>query len=469
MNDKIAKLKNCEFMKILQKVLSSKYFPFLTAAFTLLSYYLGLDVVLFYYIAIVGIAMIILLDDVTPIISILIFIGVAISLKNTPSVSMGNSDYYHRPEIFIQIFIIVGLMIAAAIYRFVKTVLTKKFKLTQMFFGLCAFAFVLIINGIFSKDYDPKNLLFGVILAVFFLGIYSALKDNLKITANSYDNIAYSFLALSVLLVIELIVAYATTEGIFENGTIDRGKLIFGWGVYNTFGLMLLMCIPAVMYLACKKQYGFVYTLYSFSLFVALFFSCSRQAMVGGIIIYPFCLVLLFLKGKNRFANMCVLGAAAVAGIILIGIFNEAVFNFFKVIFDNIIVNGELNGSGRTRLWREAAAYFKKYPIFGAGFFVDFTYTGDSGLGFIPLMCHNTVLQLLSACGILGLAVYTVHRTQTIISYFKNINAERTFIALTILSILILSLLDNHIFNVFPTIIYSALIAVLDKSEKVKL
>ncbi len=93
MNDKIAKLKNCEFMKILKKVLSSKYFPFLTAAFTLLSYYLGLDVVLFYYIAIVGIAMIILLDDVTPIISILIFIGVAISLKNTPSVSMGNSDY----------------------------------------------------------------------------------------------------------------------------------------------------------------------------------------------------------------------------------------------------------------------------------------------------------------------------------------------------------------------------------------
>ena len=60
---------------------------------------------------------------------------------------------------------------------------------------------------------------------------------------------------------------------------------------------------------------------------------------------------------------------------------------------------------------------------------------------------------------------YLVHRALTVISYFRKITLERTFIALTILSLLIVSLLDNHVFNIFPTMIYTYLISVLVKSE----
>ena len=81
-------------------------------------------------------------------------------------------------------------------------------------------------------------------------------------------------------------------------------------------------------------------------------------------------------------------------------------------------------------------------------------------------MCHNTVLQLLSSCGIVGLIAYLIHRTQTVISFFRKITLQRSFIALTILSILVICLFDNHIFNIFPTIIYGALTAIFDKSEK---
>ena len=81
-------------------------------------------------------------------------------------------------------------------------------------------------------------------------------------------------------------------------------------------------------------------------------------------------------------------------------------------------------------------------------------------------MCHNTILQLLSSCGIVGLIAYLIHRTQTVISFFRKITLQRSFIALTILSILVISLFDNHIFNIFPTIIYGALTAIFEKSEK---
>ncbi len=464
--NKFAELKECKFVKIVQAVLSSKYFPFITAAFTLMSYYLGLDVVLFYYFALVGILMLLLLDDLTPFISLLLFMSISISLINTPSSSMGNSDYYRRPEIFIQIFIILSLFIATAVYRLIKTIVTGKFKITPIFFGMCGFAFVLLLNGLFTPDYNAKNLLFAFILASSLVIIYSCLKDNVKLNPEGYERIAYSFFAFSVVLLIELIEAYATTEGLFTDGVINRGKLIFGWGVYNTYGVMLLMCLPATIYLAGKKSFGFVYTLYSFVLFTALFFSCSRQTMVGGAFVYIFCIATLFVKGKNRFANMCVLIAAAAACIVLIAVYHEAVFEFFQVIFENLIVDGELNGSGRMRLWREALGYFKKFPIFGSGFFVYFSYHGNSGLGFMPLMCHNTILELLSSCGMVGLIVYLGHRIQTVLCFFKKVTVERTFIAMTILSILLLSLMDNHIFNIFPTIIYSSLIAILDKSQE---
>ena len=453
MNKDFFKFKNSKIVNIIKAILSSKYFPFATAVFTLLSYYLGLDIFLFYYIVIVGLSILLLLEDLTPIISLLLFMPVSFSL----------SGYSDKPEIYIQIGILVGSLILAAAYRLVKTVIYKRFKITPIFFGMCGFAIILILNGVFSSNYNPKNLLCGFILASCILGIYSVLKDNTKLDSDGFEKIAYGFLALSVVLLIELIVAYATIEGLFENGTINRGKLIFRWGVYTMYGVMLTMCIPGTIYLAGKKKFGFVYTIYSFVLFVGLFFSCCRQAMVFGTIIYFICIILLFVKGKNRFANACVLIFASAAGIILIAAYYETVLKFFKVIFDNMIVDGELNGSGRTQLWREAFANFKKYPILGSGFY----YSGRSVIyGFMPLMYHNTILELLSACGIIGLIVYLAHRTQTVISFCKNITVERTFIVMTALAILLLSLLDNHLFNIFPTIIYSALIAILDKTEE---
>ena len=51
-------------------------------------------------------------------------------------------------------------------------------------------------------------------------------------------------------------------------------------------------------------------------------------------------------------------------------------------------------------------------------------------------------------------------------SFFKNVTLERFFIAVTVLAMLIISLMDNHMFNIFPTIIYSSLIAVLSASEQ---
>lgn len=453
-------------LEILKTVLSSKFYPFITAAVTLLNYYLGWDIVTIYFISITGILILLLLDDVSPIISVFLFMSVMISLKNSPSPIMGNSDYYFRTEILVPLIIALVAFISAAVFRVIKTIARKKFTVTPLFFGLCAFAAVLFFNGIFSRNYNPKNLLYGLIMAASFLGIFCVLKDNLKLDSVGFERIAFGFLAFSALLLTELIVAYFTTENLFSAGNvINRDSLIFGWGVYNTFGVFLTMCIPAVIYLAGKLKYGFILTLYSILVFVGIFMSCSKQAMFGAIIIYAVCALLLLIKGRNRKINVCIYAAAAAAALILIIVFREKVGDFFKDIFENFIKDNKFSGTGRDRLWIEAIDHYRSAPLFGMGFYVEFSYYAKSGLGFIPHMCHNTVFQLMSCCGTIGIIVYIIHRIQTIRSYFKNPTPERTFIALAIVALLLISLFDNHLFNIFPTIIYSSLLAVLSKNE----
>jgi O-antigen ligase len=81
-------------------------------------------------------------------------------------------------------------------------------------------------------------------------------------------------------------------------------------------------------------------------------------------------------------------------------------------------------------------------------------------------MYHNTFVQLLATSGIIGLATYVVHRASTVVSFVKNINYQRIYLALCILSLLIVNLFDNHLFYLFPTLIYSSLVAILVNSER---
>ena len=472
MKEKFSKIKNSSFVKALKEFLLSKFFPFITAAISILCYYLGWDIVFIYYIGVTGLMIILFLDDISPMITLLLFMSILISYENSPSNLSGSSEYYFSTAILVQIFIVIGALSAALIYRVVLTCIRKQFSLSPVFWGLCAFSVVLLFNGLFSADYNSKNLVYGLVMALCFLGIFTALKDNIIMTDEAFERIALSFFALSIVLIIELLVAYFTTEGLYVDGYFNRFMLTFGWGMWNTMGMMLIICLPAVLYLAGKYKYGFLFTLYSTILFIAIWMSCSRQVMLGSLIIYPICLIILLIKGTRRFTNICIILGAFLAISVLLLIFRDTILNYFKDLISKIMTDGELDGNGRMQLWKGGIEYFKSSPFLGVGFYsnlyIDFQggFSGFSGMSFIPPMCHNTIVELLSACGIMGLLTYAIHRIQTIISFFRNVNYNRAFIALTMLTLVGISLVDNHIFNIFPTIIYSCLLAALIASEK---
>lgn len=136
-------------------------------------------------------------------------------------------------------------------------------------------------------------------------------------------------------------------------------------------------------------------------------------------------------------------------------------------VYVQSIIDNLNDGGNRIALWKRAIEDFLKAPIFGVGFY----YRKDLDAGFvgrdiIPKMYHNTILQMLGACGTVGLAAYLFHRTQTIISLFKYITLERVYLAFTCGILLFVSLFDNHMFYLFPTLLYVGLVGLLKASEK---
>lgn len=460
------------FKSLVNGVFNSKLFPFAMAAVMVLCYYTSIDLAAIYFVAVVGILIFTLSDDLTPAITLFAFINIIVSYKNSPSYTAGGSDYYFQTHVLIQIIILVGLLVAAAVFRLIKTVYTRKFKPTPVFYGLCALAAVFLINGAFSANYTFANLIYGFIQAVIYLGVFALLKDNFKFDKDTFEKIALNFLALSIVLVIELAVAYLTYDNLYENGVFIRDYVSFGWGVYNTMGLLLVLCIPSVMYLASKYKYGFILTIYSIILAIACVFTTSKQALIGILIVYPICFVCLFVWAKKKLSHLIVYIVTAVCGIIFVAVCWDFVYNTALTLIGNVFVDGHFYASNRTVLYGLGFEHFESAPVLGVGFFrlslINGAVNNSSGLSMMPDFYHNTLLQMAASCGVIGFIIYVVHRCQTVISFFNNATKERLFIAATILVILVLSLFDVHMFDIMPTFTYSALLAVLVASENKK-
>ena len=73
----------------------------------------------------------------------------------------------------------------------------------------------------------------------------------MDVSEEGFERIAFTFFAFSLVPMIELFVAYLTTDGLITEDGINRGLLSFGWGTYNSVGLLTNISVPAVI-LSCR-------------------------------------------------------------------------------------------------------------------------------------------------------------------------------------------------------------------------
>lgn len=457
---------------IAEKVFSSYLFPFVTAAVTVLSTTFGLEPLIIWYICLSGAAISLFCKDVSPVICLFVFMNIIISMQHSPysRVEWCDPTYMTSTAFLIQITLAVALFAGSAVYRIVDCIIKHRFKITPIFIGLCALFVGIVLNGIFSVKYYFMDTVYGLGLGAIILFMFVYISGNVVVNEGTYKHIAVVFIAFCLALAVQLLVAYITL-GVVTDGVIIRGKIQFGWGTYNQFGMLISMCIPAWFYLAAKCRYGLAYLIgVPFNLIIAVL-SMSRQAILVAGVLAVLCFIgylIIVPKRQKLYGSAGILTFAVIAVIVFF-----AAKDTFLAMFSDLALSFN-TGSGRIAIWQDGIKKFMHNPIFGNGFY-DLTatkintpgYNGE-GYGFteaVPFMCHNTFVQLLFACGIVGFIIYIIHRTQTVISLFKNPDHGRFFLMFTICGILLTSLLDNHIFYPLPLFLYTALLAVFAVSE----
>ncbi len=439
----------------LRENLEGDEYPALVALGMLICYITGLEVP--------GIALLILLSAagvlVSPnlkcVIPPLLIVPFSLPLKHTPGIPT-YSDYYLQPWVIVLAAICACALLACVIMHYIlwgaakETFLTPT-KLTPY---LAVLSFGLLLNGVGAPGYTIQDFLAGLSLVALWGLLYMLLFRGVKFNKKTMEYFCRVCQWEAILLILELAYVVLTNEAI-EDGVILKNRIVFGWGIQNNFAGILVWLLPPVFYLAVTNKNGWRQLLLSVCMMAAIFFSMCRSALVVGAVIYFACLCVACFMGANKTLFRLFSCSGIVTALIIAVFFRERLFEVFRYYLDR-----GFSDSGRFDLWRGTLENFLHHPILGAGFHAT---PFESWAGRTFGYCHNTVIQMFGAGGIVAGGGYLCMRARTIWMSFYRITPERLFLGLALAGLLGVGLLDNHMFNVYPAFFYAMVVAFIEQ------
>ena len=190
----------------------------------------------------------------------------------------------------------------------------------------------------------------------------------------------------------------------------------------------------------------------------------SRNALLFSSLSYGACVIISCVKGKYKKAFRIILAA----GVVAVSLLAFLLFGKIRALLTDYFERG-FSDNGRFELWKAAFDNFLASPVFGGGFYgFDVDDTMLYGFGPLAKQAHNTFLQLLSASGILGFSAYVYYRYESIKPIFRRPSLKKTLLFMSIGVFLLASMLDNFVFNIYPTFYYTVALALLHKDDEEK-
>lgn len=438
----------------------------LLALLTLLSNTLSLELPLAFSVAAVVVYVCFFGDDLLPILPLSAFCYIAPSVGNNPG--------RNETTIFSGVWGIVILILAAAvavscIVRVImdrKQYKSQKYKLLP---GMLVLSGAYLLGGIFRDGYGEvasQNLLFALLQCVSLCLLYLLFSGGIKWERIPKNYFAWIGFSAGLVLVLELFNIYLQADVVID-GVINRGNIYTGWGIHNNIGGMLSMMIPFAFYLASRSGRGWMGIFTGGLLLVGVVLSCSRNAILTSSCIFMLCILLSLFYSKNRKRDLIALSIFAGIALVVLLIFAKRIL----YLYSDLLSMG-LNPNSRDSIYGKGIELFQKYPLFGGAFFAPeglqpWTWSvNESFTGFFPARWHNTIVQMLASCGIVGMAAYLFHRWQTLRLFITSHNLEKTFIGCSVLALLVCSLFDCHFFNIGPTLFYSAALAFAENCHR---
>lgn len=323
--------------------------------------------------------------------------------------------------------------------------------------GMLVLAGAYLLSGIGSAAYPDsavKNILFALVQAAAIIVPYWLFTGGVDWSNVRRDYFAWVGFGTGCVLVLQILGVYCTGN-IIVDGIIQRRGIYTGWGMYNNMGAMLAMMIPYAFCLATKYRRGWIGTVAGSAFLICVVLTCSRSSILTAVPVYGVCVFLMLLYARNRRHNTIALITVTLVSVLTVALFHDQLLR----LFSDLLGRG-LDPSTRDEIYREGLKLFTQKPVFGNSFYSPGYQpwawsTAEGFAGLFPPRWHNTVVQLLVSCGLVGLLAYILHRVQTVRLFLQRKTKENTFIGCSLLVLLVCSLFDCHFFNIGPALFYS--------------
>lgn len=433
-------------------------FPLYIAFFVLLGYLIGLVHLSIFFIVAASCLGFVICNDLKFFISPLLCSYFMFSKE-----ALSDEGLYSTSSLIFFGMCILALATCIAVHFIIfrKEIKVRRFVRSSLFKGFVILTALFLLNGFFNfKEYNKENIIFGALIAVSFVLPFFIFSINMRIDKKTAKYLVYVLLVVSFILAVELISLYFTTVEI-SAGKIMKHTIDLGWGVSNNIGAMLAMLMPVHFYCAVKSKHSVPFFLSGVICYLLTVLSMSRTSIIFASIALLFCLGFLCIhKHKNIMANRYSVVAFFFFVAFALIIFEDKL----ERAFEGLLLIG-FDDNGRMEYYSDGIQKFLSHPIFGAGFGNSHG-VNDKFVIAAPEYFHNTVIQMLASCGALGFLAYAYHRFETVKLFIKHKTPLSFFFGMSIMTLLLSSLLDIHIFNVFPAIFYSVILCVLERDGK---
>ena len=370
----------------------------------------------------------------------------------------------------------LSIMLLALAWRIGASGVLKGFlkKRGSFFWGIVALDAVFILNGVFSAQWKPINLLFGFLAATVltvFYGIFVLLLENSKNLASYACKAIVCAGAIASAQTIIIVIRQIKSGELVINGfpTIGRWFLHLSWGPPTITAAVIALAIPAALYLARNCRFPVLSCSLSLFFLIMTVIIDTRSAFVCGGLFFLIGIIICCFKNKNKVANrifaISVFALAAIAITVFI-IKTGNTKDILKRVFSELRIAFLLSDNAsftdifgaRAKIWAEGLQNFLSAPVFGAGFAAGMFNEGASA----HFMYHNVIVELLASTGVVGVLAFTVHLKQIIVVAFRKFSLDRLIILFVPLIILGMSMLDNFFFLPNFTMIYALFIAIAE-------
>ena len=375
------------------------------------------------------------------------------------------------------------LLISVLVYRLIQSGALKEMlkKRGLFFWGIIFMDAALLLNGVFSSSWKPESLLYGALAAFvltlfycMFLVIISRSKDGVSFACKTLISLGFLVSGQVIVTMLRLYshdnLIVSTLSGIEH---INRMMLSMSWGLPTIIGAIIVLPIPASLYLARSHRFPV------FHYFCAIFFWVmsviidTRSAILFGGLALLAGIIFCCISGKNRRViriMTLVLAVLIILTVVWLLFLNtrqgervlEKLLDFLRLDFDDqkeTDMYSSIFGS-RSELWKRGIKDFISAPVFGAGFMSG----GVEADEVYNKMYHNVFIEFLGSMGVFGLLAFLIHLKHGLEAIFRRYSLDKLLLLAVPISILAMSLLDNFFFYPNFQIIYAAFLACAEVS-----